>query len=459
MIDTGEVNTTDCLILDWRDQIDAGRDGLEVGHTLRKRILDPLLSDAAGLKMLVVCPDGLLHKVVFAALPSQRRGYLLEDFPTVIAPIPQLLPQRKVRRPLPAENFVFVGDIMFDAARTGVRPNFPTLPESGPEIDMAAEVIRSQGGSAPITTLRGVKAGREAFLEVAARSTWLHLATHAYYLPRSDGLQAILQRPGIGVFLSPNPDGVIVTTLVPCGSAARDGRLQVGDVITRVGTATEMTSVAGKTVADVYSLLSGTRGTFVELEFTRAGNVRQTLELSRSTVKIPPAIQTSAGNLSGLSAGIALAGSDGVVTALELAQQNWQGMKLCLISACLTAEGDLTANEGVMGLHQACLIAGAESVIAASWKVDDTASRDLMERFYRNHWERGQSRLQSLRDAQLHLMKNFRFDPQTQKIIFRGPPGEARARDVQQVPLPDKSRTDRLPPWWWAGFSLYGSWQ
>ena len=54
---------------------------------------------------------------------------------------------------------------------------------------------------------------------------------------------------------------------------------------------------------------------------------------------------------------------------------------LVTLSACDTFKGELSA-DGVIGIARAFLAAGASSLLASLWKVDDAATSTLMERFY-----------------------------------------------------------------------------
>ena len=57
--------------------------------------------------------------------------------------------------------------------------------------------------------------------------------------------------------------------------------------------------------------------------------------------------------------------------------------RLVVLSACDTSSGRLLAGEGVLGLAQAFLQAGADSVVASYWRVPDGATAPFMDRFYR----------------------------------------------------------------------------
>jgi CHAT domain-containing protein len=109
------------------------------------------------------------------------------------------------------------------------------------------------------------------------------------------------------------------------------------------------------------------------------------------------------------------------VFGLDLAGQ------LVVLSACQTALGsgavaDVPAGDDWVGLVQAFLHAGAGSVLASLWPVDDRATAQLMERFHRG-LASGESETAALAEAQRAALR----DPRTAK------------------------------PFYWAGFSLSGT--
>lgn len=76
---------------------------------------------------------------------------------------------------------------------------------------------------------------------------------------------------------------------------------------------------------------------------------------------------------------------------------------LVVLSSCESALGKELQAEGIIGLPRGFLHAGAKSVIASLWKVDDEASALLMKEFY-TRMQQGESPSGALRDAQRTLI-------------------------------------------------------
>jgi CHAT domain-containing protein len=111
-------------------------------------------------------------------------------------------------------------------------------------------------------------------------------------------------------------------------------------------------------------------------------------------------------------AGLALANAnihpDGIVTARELANYDWWGTQLVVLSACETGVGAVPSGDGVYGLRRALALAGAESQVVSLWTVSDSSVRALMREFY-SELERGTGRAEALRRAKLRMLQQPKF--------------------------------------------------
>ena len=119
-----------------------------------------------------------------------------------------------------------------------------------------------------------------------------------------------------------------------------------------------------------------------------------------------------------------------------MAELDLRGVELVVLSACDTGRGWVAGGEGVFGLQRAFQVAGARSVVATLWSVNDASSQALMSQFYRNLWEKKLPKAEALRQAQLWMLKEG------------GSRGVVRAESDGPA-----------PPYYWAGFVLSGEWR
>jgi CHAT domain-containing protein len=96
-----------------------------------------------------------------------------------------------------------------------------------------------------------------------------------------------------------------------------------------------------------------------------------------------------------------------------------------VLSACDTALGREVRGEGLLGLTQGFMYAGAKSLVVSLWKVSDRATAELMTRFYAHLLRDGQSPAEALRNAQVSIASERRWSN----------------------------------PYYWGAFVLIGDWQ
>ncbi len=96
-----------------------------------------------------------------------------------------------------------------------------------------------------------------------------------------------------------------------------------------------------------------------------------------------------------------------------------------VLSACESALGKDINGEGIIGLTRGFMYAGASSVVASLWKVEDRATAELMKRFYRSMLKQGLSPADALRRAQIEMLNQTQWND----------------------------------PYYWAAFTLQGDWK
>ncbi|MEM1178495.1 MAG: CHAT domain-containing tetratricopeptide repeat protein [Acidobacteriota bacterium] len=96
--------------------------------------------------------------------------------------------------------------------------------------------------------------------------------------------------------------------------------------------------------------------------------------------------------------------SNGLLQVREIFENLRIEADLVVLSACESALGEEVQGEGLIGLTRAFHFAGARSVVASLWPVDDRATAELMMSFYR-HLKDGRSKDEALRAAQLELVR------------------------------------------------------
>ena len=98
---------------------------------------------------------------------------------------------------------------------------------------------------------------------------------------------------------------------------------------------------------------------------------------------------------------------------------------LVVLSACETGLGKEIRGEGLIGLTRGFMYAGARRVVASLWSVDDVATAELMSRFYKGILREGLSPAAALRQAQIEMRRQKRWQN----------------------------------PYYWGGFVLQGEWK
>ncbi len=128
---------------------------------------------------------------------------------------------------------------------------------------------------------------------------------------------------------------------------------------------------------------------------------------------------------------------NGLLQAWEILESVRLDADLVVLSACQSGLGAEQPGEGLIGLTRAFQYAGARSIVASLWSVEDETTAELMLHLYR-HLRSGASKDEALRAAQLALI-------QRPVRVERGD-GESVVKDASA-------------PYYWAAFQLVGDWR
>jgi CHAT domain-containing protein/Tfp pilus assembly protein PilF len=115
----------------------------------------------------------------------------------------------------------------------------------------------------------------------------------------------------------------------------------------------------------------------------------------------------------------------GFLSLEQIYNLNLPTAQLVVLSACDTALGREIKGEGLVGMTRGFMYAGANRVVSSLWEVNDVATAELMEHFYRGMLQEGLSPSAALRAAQLAMYRQPRWSS----------------------------------PYYWAGFIITGDWK
>ncbi len=355
----GDANVVEDLARRWREAVLEGRDG-GLGTRLRQAIWDPvsrLFPD--GIESIYIAPDGALSLIPWNALPlSNKQQFLIERYTIATVPYGQFLLDALVRTPHSAPKFeqvLAVGDLDY-----GVRPE---------NCD---------------TSTMGLK-----------QMTWRPLRGSGREL---DELAAIVGRPHCVRLTGSDATIAKVVELLPtCRWAhfATHGFFVDAPLRRQLMLASPLKDGQGLDRNRSRTAIFR-RNPFVRsgLALSDANELGPLDELGKPTEAI------------------------GILTAETVAAIDCHGLQLVVLSACESGCGDVVHGDGVFGIQTAFHVAGTRNVIASLWKIDDTATADMMTTFYRLLGKQAMTPAAALRSAQLEMLHRSRTESGQ---IARGP--------------------------------------
>ncbi len=367
----GSADSIDGKVRDWLSEIrrrppllpagaiEAESRARRAGEALRRQVWDPLESAIGSSRLILVVPDGALHHVNVAALPSSGDSYVVES--------DRLIHYLSAERDLVRSDdesaqgtgvIAFGGPDFEGSARTTfVRDNstalrgtrsrcstnagsFIALPAAQLEVRKLEELWRSSSHEAPeeLAILTGVDATESAFKDRAPGRRIVHIATHAFQ-----------PAPGCSSVLENHPaSGTLENPLIQSG-----------------------------------------------LVF--AGANRE-----------PPA-QSALGDRF----------DDGMLTAQEIASLDFSSAEWVVLSGCDTGTGEVRTGEGVLGLRRAFEVSGVRTLIMSLWEVEDEATRRWMTHLYAARF-RGMTTAEAVRESTIQTLATRRGSGSSTHPFFWG---------------------------------------
>ncbi len=315
----------------------AERECRRLGARVRTMLWDPIAAAIGNAQDLVIVPDDPLADVAWLALPVGDDRYLVEEDRSIrIADSERdLLPDSS---PTISRVLLALGDPSYGEAPTdrgsafvlraavdtcAIRawPRFRPLPNTATEVRDAAQSWESERG-AEARVLVGDDATESAFREFAPRARVIHVATHGYVLGNA------------------------------CRGASGGERGFGGIAI--VGGPPAVRSRPRASSPEPPPPASPWMGRRVWLALAAADHA-------------PDAAHDE---------------DDGLLTAeevvtLDLSQADW-----VVLSACQSGYAENWSREGTLGMQRAFRLAGARSVIASQWPVEDASTVQWMRSLY-----------------------------------------------------------------------------
>jgi CHAT domain-containing protein/Tfp pilus assembly protein PilF len=348
---------------------------------LSKLIWEPLAPYLRGCRTVLYSPDGNLSRFPLAALPGSKPGrYLIEEYAIAIVPVPRMLPEM-LRSEKPHSMLLInsSNDLL-------VIGNIDYDAAAGQPGDNSHNQLSKDELGGELLTFERLKSAPREMLDLRGQFTRRFPAGNLQILEQQDATEAAFRRE------APRHSMLFIAT---------HGFFSPPNLTAALATPDEMVGLD----ADY------------------------------------------AGNHSGAMCGLALAGAnraaqpdgdDGILTAYEVSALDLRKVDLVVLSGCETALGQTTPGEGAISMQRAFQMAGARATVASLWSVPDEKTKELMQRFLSNVWDRKMSKLEALRAAQISLL---------------------RSGATQSVARGDATPGNRLPPYFWAAFILSGDWR
>jgi len=229
-----------------------------------------------------------------------------------------------------------------------------------------------------------------------------YLPIHALGRANQDGsLSFLIEQKRFAYLASADLlNAVASVTIVGPGQGATHPLLALGNPDGSLPAATEEVSTLGRIFINA-NIITGKDATVSRVAQSTAG----TLYIHFATHGIINSLEPKESYL-------LLAGEPGRLSVKDIVEDNYKlsfaGTRIVTLSACETNIGGFDPSAVYSSLSRAFTKAGAPTVVASLWSVNDTSTKETMTAFYKEIVE-GQSKAEAMRRAQLAVMRDPRF--------------------------------------------------
>jgi CHAT domain-containing protein/tetratricopeptide (TPR) repeat protein len=345
---------------------DAERACRDAGRAARAAVWDPIARSIGDARDVYLVPDGPLLDFPWQALPDGESAYLVEKGPrlhVLNAEWEMVAPREAVQ----SGSMLAVGD-----------PDFENTPPAGSAASgpaLAALNVRS----APDPCA----GGELALTPLPASATEARDVAHAWLAASPDHTaEVLIGRDATEAVVKSAAPGRAILHFATHAVVARDTCTSGPPVGRGVGGITTDAGSTGTLASNTAPVGKGSA--------TKSGAKSATKTATPSTEPVPDAAPSPWADR---RIWLALAGAnharahetdenEGLLTAEEVVTLDLAGTDWVVLSACHTGFASTRPREGAQGLRRAFHLAGAHTVIASDWAVEDAATREWMDALY-----------------------------------------------------------------------------
>ncbi len=390
----------------------------ERGETIRKLLLDPVLQTLKKIDRLYVAPDALIGLIPFEVFPvgTGNRRYLVEEAQVVYVTTGRDLVRKTEVHPGTNSGVAWlIGDPAYDATE---KQRIAKFRKASPP-NISAPKVDQKPSSKSLYDWERLPYTRDAIQQISILTRKAGLPTHVFVdAAASEESLWLLRSPRILV-LATHGEFSSETISAVLAFKGRNGVDKINE---------SFFESYNPLQRNMLVLAGANRPRHRVNRYLVNGKLITAAQFEKKPTQPSPieSIQHELG--------------DGLLTAYEVWDMNLQGTELVVLLGCESGLGSTRSTrrgetafgllppkgEGVAGLRQSFMVAGAQSLIMSMWKVPEEDSIRQVNAFFNGWLSDDKPRYEAFYTAQLKALNDA------------------------------KTKRGSSHPFWWAGFIYYG---